>query len=100
MGRRNLCRLGTDASNYATQSTIAESTKWAVHYLVKKDKRALKLIINVVHDAIYLDVPDNQFDYWSELLQKAMLKGWKKVCKSDIMYYKDIPMPVEVEKIG
>jgi len=99
MGRRNICRLGTDASNYATQATIAEATKFAVHYLVRKDKSVLKLIINVVHDAIYLNVPEEEFEKWSQRLQKAMVKGWEKVCKSDIMYYKDIPMPVEIEKI-
>ena len=99
MGRRNICRLGTDASNYATQSSIAESTKWAVHYLVKENPSALKLIINIVHDAVYMNVPRKDFDLWSERLSKAMLKGWKKICKSDLFKYKNIPMPVEVEEI-
>lgn len=100
MGRRNICRLGTDASNYSTQSTIAEATKFAVHFLVKKYPEALGLIINVVHDAVYMDVPDAQFKRWSKRLGRAMVKGWDEVCKSDLLIYKDIPMPAEVEIIG
>ncbi len=99
MGRRNVCRLGTDASNYATQSTIAEATKFAVHFLIEKNPKALKYIVNVVHDAVYLDVPEKDFGKWAKRLQKAMVKGWVEVCKSDIMNFKDIPMPVEVERI-
>ena len=99
MGRRNRCNLGTDASNYATQSSIAESTKLSVHYLVKKYPEALRLIVNVVHDAVYMDVPKKDFEKWSKRLSKAMTKGWKRVCKSDLFHFKDIPMPVEVEEI-
>ena len=100
MGRRNLCRLGTDASNYSTQSSIAESTKWAVHFIVDEYPEALKYIVNVVHDAIYMEVPNKDFKMWSHRLEKAMLLGWEEICKSDLLYYKDIPMPVEVEIIG
>ncbi len=101
MGRRNVCNLGTDASNYATQGSIAEATKWATVFLVRKyGFKALKRIVNVVHDAIYLETKKKDFDKWSKRLQKAMLLGWKEVCKSDLFYYKDIPMPVEVEVVG
>ena len=98
-GRRNICRLGTDASNYSTQSSIAEATKLSVHHLVQKYPSALKYIINVVHDAIYMDVPSKDFEKWSKRLSKAMLKGWEGVCETDLFNYKDIPMPVEVEII-
>ena len=100
MGRENVCRLGTDASNYATQSTIAEATKWAVHFLVTDYPEALNLIVNVVHDAIYLDTKKKEFKMWSKRLEDVMLRGWKEVCKSPIMHYKDIPMPTEVEVVG
>ncbi len=100
MGRRNLCRLGTDASNYATQSSIAEATKWSVHFLVDEYPETLKMIVNVVHDAIYMEVLNEEFEMWSKRLEKAMLLGWLEICKSKILYYKDIPMPVEVEIIG
>ena len=100
MGRRNICRLGTDASNFATQSSIAEATKWSVHFLVDEYPEALDLIINVVHDAVYMEVLTKDFKKWSRRLEKAMLLGWKEVCKSDLFTYKDIPMPVEVEIVG
>jgi len=99
-GHRNLCRLGTDASNYATQGSIAEATKWSIHALVSKHPKALKYIINVVHDAIYLDVPKKKAKKWEKWLQTAMLEGWKEVCKSDLFHFKDIPMPVDIEYIG
>ena len=100
MGRANLCRLGTDASNYATQSSIAETTKWAAIFLIRKYPEALKLIVNVVHDAIYLDVERKDFKLWADRLDEAMQDGWTEICKSDLFYYKDIPMPTEVEEIG
>ena len=100
MGRRNRCRLGTDASNYATQGSIAESTKWAVAFLARKYPESLKLIINVVHDAIYMDCKKKDFEKWSKRLEWAMLKGWEEICKSDLLFFKDIPMPTEVEVVG
>ena len=100
MGRRNIANMGTDAINYATQGSIAEATKWSVVYLVRKyGFEALRVIVNVVHDAVYIDCPDKDFDMWSKRLDKAMQKGWKKICKSDLFFYKDIPMPTEVEKV-
>ena len=100
MGRRNLCRLGTDASNYATQSSIAEATKWSVAFLVRKYPEALNLIVNVVHDAIYMDVKRKHFKLWADRLDEAMQLGWDEICKSPIFKYKDIPMPTEVEEIA
>ena len=99
LGRRNRCRLGTDFSNYATQGSIAEATKLSAIYLVRKYPEALKLIINVVHDAIYIDCKRSDFELWSKRLDWAMQKGWKKICKSDLFKFKDIPMPTEVEEI-
>ncbi len=100
-GRKNRARLGTDASNYATQGSIAEATKWAVIVLVRKyGMKALKAIVNVVHDAIYLDVKAKQFEEWEERLHWAMLEGWREVCKSDLFHFKDIPMPMETEIVS
>ena len=99
MGRRNYCRLGTDASNYATQSSTAEATKWSVHYLVEAYPKALDLIINVVHDAIYMDVPKPQFERWSKRLSEAMQKGYKRIQRSKIMHFDDIPIDTEIEII-
>jgi len=101
MGRANICNLGTDASNYATQGSIAEATKWAVIVLVRKyGFKALRRIINIVHDAVYLETTRKEFPKWEKRLHKAMLLGWKEICKSDLFIYKDIPMPMETEIVG
>lgn len=97
LGRRNQARMGTDAINYATQSCIAETTKLAIHYLVKEHPKALQYIYNVVHDAIYARVPKDEGDIWADRVAIAMKKGWVEICKRPLLYYKDIPMPVEVE---
>lgn len=97
LGRRNQARLGTDAINFATQGCIAETTKLAVHYLVTEYPGAIKCIYNVVHDAMYLRVPKGDEHIWSDRLIAAMKKGWTEMCKTPMLYYKDIPMPVECE---
>lgn len=97
LGHRAKARLGTDAINHATQGCIAETTKLAVHYLVKEDDRALDYIFNVVHDAIYLRVPNSEVDYWVPIVIATMKKGWSEMCKMPMLYFKDIPMPVELE---
>ena len=95
LGHRNKARLGTDAINHATQGCIAETMKLAIHYLCSKYPDATKYIFNVVHDAAYLRVPIGQQEMWAERLVTAMKKGWTEMCKCDMLYYKDIPMPVE-----
>lgn len=97
LGRRNKARLGTDAINYSTQGGIAETTKLAVHYLCKEYSEAVLYIYNVVHDAIYLRVPKGEGELWADRLAAAMKRGWVEICKSPMLYFKDIPMPVEVE---
>lgn len=97
LGRRNKARLGTDAINYATQGCIAETTKLSIHYLCSEYSEALHYIYNVVHDAIYLRVPKGEEVEWADRLVKAMKKGWTEMCKCPMFYFKDIPMPVEVE---
>lgn len=97
LGRRNKARLGTDAINYATQGCIAETTKLAIHYLCKEYPEALKYIYNVVHDAIYLRVPKGTEAKWAKILVDKMKMGWTEMCKRPMLFYKDIPMPVEVE---
>ena len=90
-------RLGTDAINFATQGGIAEVTKLSVHYLCKEFPSVLSYIFNVVHDAIYIRVPKGDEQLWADRLALAMKKGWEEFCKLPMMFYKDIPMPVEIE---
>jgi len=97
LGHRNKARLGTDAINYATQGCIAETMKLAIHYLCSDYPEATKYIFNVVHDAAYLRVPKGKEKVWSERLVDAMAKGWQEICKVPMLYYKDIPMPIELE---
>lgn len=97
LGRRNTPRLGTDAINYATQGCIAETMKLAIHYLAKEFPEVTKYIYNVVHDAGYLRVPKGSEAIWAKRLVTAMKKGWVEMCKRPMLFYKDIPMPVEVE---
>lgn len=94
LGRSVHPKIGTDAINGPIQGSGSETTKLAVHYLCKEYPEALKLIFNVVHDAIYLRVPKADYDLWHERVSKAMVKGWEEICKTSIFKYKDIPMPV------
>lgn len=97
LGRRAKPRLGTDAINIPTQGTIGETTKLAIHYMVKEDTRVLKYIYNVVHDQVNARVPRVEVLYWKDIIVRNMKKAWTEICKTDLMYYKDIPMPVDAE---
>ena len=97
LGRRAKPRLGTDAINIPTQGTIAETTKLAIHYMAKEDIRILKYIYNVVHDQINARVPKPELLYWKDLMVRNMKKAWTEICKTELMFYKDIPMPVDAE---
>lgn len=98
LGRRTMPKLGTDAINGPVQGTGAETTKLAIHYMCKENPDTVKKIINVVHDSITMCVDNTpeEIEYWSELLKRCMVKGWTEISKTSIMYYKDIPMPIEV----
>ena len=95
LGRRAKPRLGTDAINIPTQGTIAETTKLAIHYMAKEDIRILQYIYNVVHDQINARVPKPELLYWKDLMVRNMQKAWTEICKTELMFYKDIPMPVD-----
>ena len=94
LGRRTKPRLGTDGINGPVQGSGVETTKLAVHYLIKENNDALKYIFNVVHDAIYMRVPIEDKDIWTERIKTAMLRGWEEISKTKIFKYKDIPMPI------
>lgn len=98
LGRVIKPKLGTDAINVPVQGSGAETTKLAVHYLVKDyGVKVLDYIYNVVHDAIYLRIPKGEEDYWAEALNKSMLKGWTEISKCELFHFHDIPMLAEVE---
>ncbi len=95
LGRRVKPKLGTDGINGPVQGSGAETTKLAVHYLIKDYPESLGYIYNVVHDAVYLRVPKEDKAIWSTRLSKAMVKGWEEISKTKIFNFRDIPMPVE-----
>ena len=109
LGRRVKPKLGTDAINGPVQGSGGETTKLAVHYLIKNDcirlgldpktewqqSEVIKYIFNVVHDAIYLRVPKDEKEIWFKRLADAMKQGWTELLKSPLCKYKDIPMPVD-----
>ena len=100
LGRRVKPKLGTDGINGPVQGSGAETTKLAVHYMVKEtDGECLKYIVNVVHDAIYLEVPIDKEEYWSHMLEHCMLKAWTEISKTDLFKFKDIPMIAEVKRV-
>lgn len=100
LGRVVAPRIGTDAINGPVQGSGAEVTKLAVHYMVKEDPKTLNHIINVVHDAIYLEVYKVDSEYWSDLLSRCMVKAWEEISKTPLFKFKDIPMYVEIEEVG
>jgi len=100
LGRRTKPRLGTDGINGPVQGSGAETTKLAVHYMVKEtNSECLKYIINVVHDAIYLEIPREDLEYWTKMLETSMIKGWEEISKTKAFFFKDIPMIAEVEEV-
>jgi len=108
LGRRVKPKLGTDGINGPVQGSGAETTKLAVHYLIKADCdrlgldsdteweqcEVIKYIFNVVHDAIYLRVPRGTKKQWEKRLADAMVKGWEEISKVPLFKFHDIPMPV------
>jgi len=94
LGRRVKPRMGTDGINIPVQGTGAETTKLAIHYLIKDYPETLKYIFNVVHDSVYLRVPKDEGQKWEKILAEYMLKGWTEIQKTEMFIYKDIPMEV------
>ena len=86
----------TEAINGPTQGTGGECMRLAIHLLWQKDERAKDMIVNSIHDALYLIVPEDEKDYWSQLLKEAMQESWYEIRKSSLFKWHDVPMPVDV----
>ena len=97
LGRKVKPNLGTDAINIPTQGSTAEAMKLSIHYMVKENSKILEVIANVVHDSINLRIPKEEEKYWTDFLDRNMTKGWEELSKCDLMFFKDIPIPVDVE---
>ena len=94
-GRRYKAKNYTDLNNIKVQGSGAEVAKLAWHYLYKynvlnEDVR----LVNFVHDAYVLDVPDDPAIYEdvAEKLSLCMKFAWQQVMQNAPI--KDLPMPV------
>ncbi len=96
LGYRMKPRMYTDGVNAATQGTGAECGRLAIHLMVKKDKRTLQVLRNFLHDAFYLICPEDEENYWADLLSSCMVEAWEEISKSKLFKFKNIPMPVDV----
>lgn len=99
-GRAVCPNLGTEGINGAVQGSGADLLKLAVHYCVKKDARILDYMFATWYDAIWLTVPRHEKCYWEDLVKSCMEKAWWELCKTSLMYYKDIPIPIDVEEVA
>ncbi len=98
LGRKVKPNLGTDGINIPVQGSGAETTKLAVHYLVKDyGVEVLNYIYNVVHDSIAMRIPAGKEDEWSVALETSMVKAWKEISKTKLFHFKDIPIIADVE---
>jgi len=86
----------TEAINGPTQGTGGECMRLAIHRIVEKDERSLEVIVNSIHDALYLIVPEVEKEYWAELLKTSMQEAWYEIRKSRHFKWHDIPMPIDV----
>ena len=85
-----------EAINGPTQGTGGEVMRLAIHLLIKAEPEALDYLVNSIHDAAYLIVPEIDRDYWGKLLADKMQEAWYEIRKSRVFHYHDIPMNIDV----
>ena len=88
-----------DALNIPVQGTIGETTKMGINFLMEDYPSLMKegMIINMVHDSIILDFPDEYAEDAGEAVEKSMKLSWTEISKSKLFHYHDLPMGVEVD---
>ena len=89
-------KMYAEAINGPTQGTGGECMRLAIHLLIKKNVDAYKYIVNSIHDALYLIVPEKDKEYWGKLLSDSMQEAWYEIRKSAEFKWHDVPMPVDV----
>jgi len=95
-GRITKPRYVTDGINNMIQGSAADIYKLAIHKLVMQSKgEFLKYFIFPLHDAVYLDVPEDKAEYYKTLVKSCMEEAWFETIKSDYFKYDDIPLEVE-----
>jgi len=96
LGYRAKPRMYAEAINGPTQGTGGECMRLAIHIMVKEDENTLKYVVNSIHDALYLIVPEVDKDYWGKLLSESMQKAWYEIRKSLEFEWHNVPMPVDL----
>jgi DNA polymerase-1 len=89
-------KMYAEAINGPTQGTGGEVMRLAIHKMVQTDPETLKVMVNSIHDAAYLIVPEKDKDYWGKLLSDSMQEAWFQIRKSKHFRWHDIPMPVDL----
>jgi len=99
LGRRAKPKMYTDALNIPVQGTIAECTKMAINYLFEDYTDLMKrvMLINMVHDSIVIDTPDEYIEEVSEALTSSMKLAWRQISLSPLFHYHQLPMGVDVD---
>jgi len=93
LGRRARAYGYTDALNFAIQGSAADVTKTAIKYLY--DRYKTPDIVNVVHDSICLQKPEDEADTWVERLNECMIDAWYDVIAYSVL--PDLVMPAEAK---
>jgi len=89
----------SDALNIPVQGTIAECTKMAINYLFEDYPKLMSkvMLVNMVHDSIAIDTPDEYIEEVSEALTHTMKEAWKQISRSPLFHYHSLPMGVDID---
>lgn len=99
LGRKAKPDRYSDALNIPVQGTIAECTKMAINYLFEDYEELMSnvMLVNMVHDSIVIDTPDEYIEDVSEALTVCMKEAWKQISLSPLFNYHDLPMGVDID---
>jgi len=88
-----------DALNIPVQGTIGETTKMAENFLMEDHTALMKevMLINMVHDSIVGDSPDQYAEDLGLAFTDSMQTAWREISKSQLFHYHDLPMGVDVD---
>jgi DNA polymerase I-like protein with 3'-5' exonuclease and polymerase domains len=99
LGRKVKPDRYSDALNIPVQGTIAETTKMAINYLYEDYPLLMEEveIINMVHDSIVIDAPDEYIEDVSDALTLTMKEAWRQISLSTQFHYHELPMGVDID---
>jgi DNA polymerase I-like protein with 3'-5' exonuclease and polymerase domains len=88
-----------DALNIPVQGTIAECTKMAINYIYEDyaDLMTRVKLINMVHDSLVIDTPDEYIEEVSKAMTTCMKEAWRQISLSPLFSYHNLPMGVDID---